>query len=73
MFVTRVRRDCATLRAQLDLEEHVALWKTKLSIEQLLPADVKPFTPIGLASLLLTGLEQFGRDWFEATCRRAIF
>jgi len=64
LTVSRLSRD--QISAQLDDDEHDAIWSTPAS-----PAATRSalsdaaLTPIAKATLLLNGRERFGVDWFE--------
>ncbi|HWP40850.1 MAG TPA: NUDIX hydrolase, partial [Tepidisphaeraceae bacterium] len=72
IFAAQTGLDRRTLQAQLDPREHQALWSVGHSAQAFdaaLRGDV-PFTPVGVAALLLWGRIAFGDDWFVSHQQR---
>jgi hypothetical protein len=57
----------AQLEAQLDPKEHAAAWSapaTRDAVERAL-TDVRQFTPVAVAAMMIWGRSALGADWYE--------
>lgn len=72
VFLVRVRHGRAKIESQLDAGEHLGIWSSPIdrsAFERALDSGER-FTPVGLASLLLLGREQWGDNWFHKRLER---
>jgi hypothetical protein len=72
IFHCRSNRPRGEIIARLDRTEHHDVWSSPAEADAISRAldNADAFTPVAIATLLLFGLNRFGRDWFTQQAQR---